>query len=266
METGSWGVPDSIVLQKTRHFIEKWEGGHHFMVAQTLSSHEPWDVPYHRLDDKILNAFAYTDYSVACMIDSLRQLPQWDNLLVIMIPDHGFLYRQSYKDPGFFHAPMLWLGGAVKAPRKIDVLMNQSDIAATLLSQLGIRHDEYRWSRNVLSRTYTYPFVYCNYPAGVLFADSTGVSIYDIDGEAMMTDLPANGGLRTMRAKAILQTSYDELNALRQPSLTKEAETPQQGKPDATARKARRHSKERPTPQQASFRPSRLRPASQPET
>ncbi len=266
METGSWGVPDSVVLQKTRHFIEKWEGGHHFLVAQTLSSHEPWDVPYHRLDDKILNAFAYTDYSVACMIDSLRQLPQWDNLLVIMIPDHGFLYQQSYKDPGFFHAPMLWLGGAVKAPRKMDILMNQSDIAATLLSQLGIRHDEYRWSRNVLSRTYTYPFVYCNYPAGVLFADSTGVSIYDIDGHVTMTDMPANGGLRTMRAKAILQTSYDELNALRQPSLTKEAQTPQQGKPDATARNGLSHSKEQPTPQQASFRPSRLRPASQPET
>ena len=212
METGSWGVPDSIVLQKTRHFIEKWEGGHHFMVAQTLSSHEPWDVPYHRLDDKILNAFAYTDYSVACMIDSLRQLQQWDNLLVIMIPDHGFLYRQSYKDPGFFHAPMLWLGGAIREPRRMQVLMNQSDIAATLLSQLGIRHDEYRWSRNVLSRTYTYPFVYCNYPAGVLFADSTGTSIYDIDGDAVMTEQPTDDtGLRIMRAKAILQTSYDEL-------------------------------------------------------
>ena len=198
-KSGCWGVNDSTALQKTCHFIAKWEGGPHFIVAQTLSSHEPWDVPYHRLEDEILNAFAYTDYSIACMIDSLKQLPQWDNLLVIMIPDHGFLYRQSYKDPGFFRSPMLWLGGAVKAPRKMDILMNQSDIAATLLSQLGIRHDEYRWSRNVLSSTYTYPFVYCNYPAGVLFADSTGTSIYDIDG-TRQNSLRPHAGFQTPHA------------------------------------------------------------------
>ena len=213
-KSGCWGVPDSVALQKACHLIEKWEGGHHFMVAQTLSSHEPWDVPYHRLEDEKLNAFAYSDYSVACMIDTLKQLPQWQNLLVIIIPDHGFLYKQSYKDPGFFRAPMLWTGGAVREPRRMQVLMNQSDIAATLLSQMGIRHDDYSWSRNVLSKDYTYPFVYCNFPAGVLFADSTGISIYDIEGDAVMTEQPADDGLRIMRAKAILQTSYDQLKEL----------------------------------------------------
>jgi phosphoglycerol transferase MdoB-like AlkP superfamily enzyme len=211
-----WGVDDSTALQKACHFIADWQDGNHFLVAQTLSSHEPWDVPYHRLEDEKLNAFAYTDYSIACMIDTLKQLPQWDNLLVIMIPDHGFLYKQSYKDPGFFRSPMLWTGGAIREPRRMQVLMNQSDIPATLLSQLGIRHDEYPWSRNVLSETYTYPFVYCNYPAGILFADSTGTSIYDIDGEAVMTEEPADDGLRIMRAKAILQTSYKQLKELHQ--------------------------------------------------
>ena len=216
-KSGSWGVPDSIACQKACEIVKDWQGGQHFLVVQTLSSHEPWDVPYHRLDDKKLNAFAYTDYSVACMVDSLRQLPQWDNLLVILIPDHGFLYKQSYDDPGFFRAPMLWLGGAVTEPRRMDILMNQSDIPATLLSQMGIQHKDFLWSRNVLSRTYTYPFVYCNYPAGMLFADSTGISIYDINGDAVMMEQPNDNGQRILRAKAILQTSYDQLNNLRLP-------------------------------------------------
>ena len=220
-KSGCWGVPDSIALQKVCQLVKGWEDGHHFLVAQTLSSHEPWDVPYHRLDDEILNAFAYTDYSIACMVDTLKQLPQWDNLLVILIPDHGFLYRQSYDDPGFFHSPMLWLGGAVREPRRMDVLMNQSDIAATLLSQMGICHDEYPWSRNVLSKTYTYPFVYCNWPAGLLFADSTGTSIYDLDGEAVIMEQPADGELRLQRAKTILQSSYDQLGEM--PSQTPRA-------------------------------------------
>ena len=147
-------------------------------------------------------------------MDSLRQLPQWQNLLVVIIPDHGYLYKQSYKDPGFFRAPMLWTGGAIREPRRMSVLMNQSDLSATLLSQMGIRHDDYPWSRNVLSQTYTYPFVYCNYPAGIMFADSTGTSIYDINGQAVMTEQPADDGLRTLRAKAILQTSYDGLTEM----------------------------------------------------
>lgn len=218
-KSGCWGVNDSTALQKACKLISNWEDGHHFLVAQTLSSHEPWDVPYHRLDDEILNAFAYTDYSIACMIDSLKLLPQWENLLVILIPDHGFLYKQSYKDAGFFRAPMLWTGGAIKEPRRMEVLMNQSDIPATLLSQLGIQHEEYIWSRNVLSKNYTYPFVYCNYPAGLLFADSTGTSIYDIDGEAVMVEEPSDGGLRIMRAKAILQTSYDQLEQMHRKQL-----------------------------------------------
>ena len=210
----AWGIYDSTACQKACQLISQWDEGHHFLVVQTISSHEPWDVPYHRLEDKILNAFAYTDYSISCMIDSLRQLPEWDNLLVIMIPDHGFLYQQSY-DPGFFRAPMLWMGGAIREPRRMDILMNQSDIPATLLSQMGIRHDEYPWSRNVLSKTYIYPFVYCNYPAGLLFADSTGTSIYDLDGEAAMMEQPADDGLRILRAKAILQTSYDQLQEIK---------------------------------------------------
>lgn len=214
-QSGCWGVPDSIAAQKAVRLISQWQPGeHHFMVLQTLSSHEPWDVPYYRLQDPKLNAFAYTDYSIACMVDSLRRLPQWDNLLVLILPDHGFLYQQNYDDPGFFRSPMLWLGGALRSPRKMDVLVNQSDIAATLLSQMGIRHDQFPWSRNVLSRTYTKPFVYCNYPAGLLYADPTGISICDIDGNVEMVTSPDDNGLRTLRAKAILQTSYDSLQAL----------------------------------------------------
>ena len=215
-EGNAWGLYDSISCQWARQIVGRWQGGRHFMVVQTISSHEPWDVPYHRLDDKILNAFAYTDHSVACMIDSLRRLPQWDNLLVVMLPDHGLLYRQTYDDPGFFRAPMLWLGGAVREPRRMDVLMNQSDLAATLLSQMGIRHDDYPWSRNVLSSSYTYPFVYCNYPAGLLFADSTGTSLYDLAGDVATVEQPSDDGLRILRAKAILQTSYDQLGEVRQ--------------------------------------------------
>ncbi len=205
-----WGVNDSVAASRTFEILRSkpvdtpWH-----LVFQTLSSHEPFEVPYHRLADKKLNAFAFTDACVGALVDSLRTLPSWDNTLIILLPDHGYLYDLTYENPEFFHCPMLWLGGAVRAPRRMTCLMNQSDLPATLLSQLAIPHTEFPWSRNVLSRHYSYPFVYCNYPSGILFRDSTGVSVYDIEGQRSITEFPSSSPERILKAKAILQTSYD---------------------------------------------------------
>lgn len=211
-----WGANDSVTARRTYEMIaggqmpEPWH-----MTFQTLSSHEPFEVPYHRLSDKKLNAFAFTDHCVTTLIDSLRNTPQWDNLLVILIPDHGFLYDLTYESPEFFHAPMLWLGGAIREPRRMEVLMNQSDLAATLLSQMGISHQDFPWSRNVLSRNYRYPFAYGSFPSGILFADSTGVSVFDITSRKPITEQPAPSPDRIHKAKTILQMSYDRLEQLR---------------------------------------------------
>ena len=207
-----WGVNDSTAAQRTFQLIRqmpKDEPWH--MVFQTLSSHEPFEVPYHRLEDKKLNAFAFTDQCVGQLVDSLKTLPEWDNMLVIMLPDHGYMYELTYEDPAFFHCPMLWLGGALREPRRMKMLMNQSDLPATLLAQMGIDHADFSWSRNVLSSSYTYPFVYSNYPSGILFADSTGVSVFDITSHSPITEEPSHSEERIRRAKALLQTSYDKL-------------------------------------------------------
>lgn len=211
-----WGANDSTTAMRTYQEIkkkpldEKWHFG-----FQTINSHEPFEVPYHRLKDKVLNAFAYTDMCVGMLVDSLKTTPQWDNMLIIVIPDHGFLYHLTYEDPEFFHCPMLWLGGAIKKPRVMHNLMNQSDLAATLLSQMGISHRNFPWSRNVLSKNYNYPFAYCSFPSGIMFADSTGVTVFDVTSQKPITERPKASDIRTKRAKAILQTSYDQLDELK---------------------------------------------------
>ena len=207
----SWGANDGTSAMKMYNTIREIRpDAQWMMVWQTLSSHEPWDVPYHRLADKKLNAFAYTDQCLGDLVDSLRTLPVWDNLLVVVIPDHGFLYEQTYDTSEFFHSPMLWLGGAVRQPRRMSVLMNQSDIAATLLAQMGLPHDTYPWSRNVLSPDYQ-PFVYCNYPAGLFYKDATGETLYDLTAQMPIpVDQPADS-LRLGKALSILRSSYVQI-------------------------------------------------------
>lgn len=214
LATGSWGANDSTSAMKLYHTIAEIRPDAQWMLVwQTLSSHEPWDVPYHRLDNKIENAFAYTDQCLGQFVDSLKTLPVWDNLLIIVIPDHGFLYRQTYDNGDFFHSPMLWLGGAIKEPRRISVLMNQSDIAATLLAQMGLPHGSLPWSRNVLAPDYQ-PFVYCTYPAGLFYKDETGETLFDLSAwKPVPIGEPADS-TRLQKALGILRHSYSLISNL----------------------------------------------------
>lgn len=46
-------------------------------LVQTSSSHEPFEVPFHRLDDKILNSFAYADSCVGDFVKQYQETPLW---------------------------------------------------------------------------------------------------------------------------------------------------------------------------------------------
>jgi phosphoglycerol transferase MdoB-like AlkP superfamily enzyme len=212
--SNAWGVNDDITFEYLYNQLRnrKEEGPWHTAFL-TLSSHEPFEVPYHRLEDKIPNAFAYTDECLGKFVDRLKQTPAWKDLLVICLPDHGFYYPREGSNamPRFYHIPLLWLGGAVKQPMQVDKIMNQTDLAATLLGQLGLEHTAFTFSRNVLGSDYKYPFAFYSFNNGFLFRDSTGVTVFDNNSGSILFDEPEADESRLDKGKAILQTVYDDL-------------------------------------------------------
>ena len=92
---------------------------------------------------------------------------------------------------------------------KIDTIVSQSDIAATLLGQMGISHEEFLFSRDVLADTYTYPFALHTYNNAFMFRDETGVTHYDNVSQRVL-DGPDQQ--REQTAKVILQTLYTDLS------------------------------------------------------
>lgn len=212
--SNAWGVNDDITFEYLYNQLRnrKEEGPWHTAFL-TLSSHEPFEVPYHRLEDKIPNAFAYTDECLGKFIDRLKQTPAWKDLLVICLPDHGFYYPREGSNamPRFYHIPLLWLGGAVKQPMQVDKIMNQTDLAATLLGQLGLEHTAFTFSRNVLGSNYKYPFAFYSFNNGFSFRDSTGVTVFDNNSGSILFDEPEADESRLDKGKAILQTVYDDL-------------------------------------------------------
>lgn len=211
--SSSWGAHDEYTFNRLYELIKSkplekpWHIG-----LLTLSSHEPFIVPYKRLADKRLNAFAYTDHCLGQFIDKLKELPVWNNLLVVCLPDHGSSSSLNVTSPDFYHIPMLWLGGAIGKPQVIHTLMNQNDMPATLLGQLGLPHKDFKYSRNIFSKQYTYPFAYSTFSDGFMFKDSTGVTIFDNVSKKALVNTPDNNQTRETKGKAILQWSYDELS------------------------------------------------------
>ena len=211
-----WGANDDITFRYLYEDIKSRDNQAPWLTTfLTLSSHEPFEVPYHRLDEMGLypNSVAFTDSCIGHFIEKLKELPVWKNTLVIFVSDHGYPYPKDVTgyEPRRYHIPMLWIGGAVKKPVVIDKLANQTDLAATLLNQLEIDHDAFTFSRNILSPDYP-EYAFYTYSNGFGFIDSTGISVYDNEGKKTLIETPREGSdLRLRKGKALLQTLYDDL-------------------------------------------------------
>lgn len=219
--TAKWGVRDDITFRTLYQQICEADTTKRFLMGySTLSSHEPWDVPDVRRQgdrktrrqgdfDEKQNAFYYLDQCIGDFIDKLKATPQWKDLLIVLIPDHGINYKDIDETRQVRnHIPMVWIGGAVKAPKRISRVCSQSDFAATLLGQMGIRHDDYTFSRDVLSENYTRRFAYHCYNNGFSIVDSTGFTVFDLTSEKTVVGSSTEA---VSLGKAILQTTSNDL-------------------------------------------------------
>lgn len=224
--SNAWGVNDHIVLDTfVRQILQKAAGREPFFSAcLTLSSHEPWEVPYHKIaGDMKANSFAYTDSCIGVFVDKLKASTAWNNLLVVFVADHGIPYPEGVTeaDPTKHHIPLLMTGGAIRHPLHVSKYCAQTDLAATLLAMLGLPHRQFRFSRNILSTSYRAPYTVHTFVGGVEYIDSTGVTIMDLTGNNTITNISNNPATaqqdsiqRIQRAKAYLQTTICDLDKL----------------------------------------------------
>jgi hypothetical protein len=86
--------------------------------------------------------------------------------------------------------------------------MNQSDLAATLMAQLGVKANDFIFSRNVLSPHYRPTCMMHAYKNGVNLIDTTGSSRFDlVDGQVIPAEEPPQPQA-THTVKALLQKVY----------------------------------------------------------
>ena len=217
---GKGGVHDGVAFNRLYDMLASRAsaGKPWFTAFLTQSSREPFEVPFKKFGDARRNAFAYTDHCIGEFMRRFRKSPLWKNTLVVLLPDHGTPYPKEGErfSPRFFRIPMIWTGGAVRRPQTVEKIMSQADLAATLLAQLGLGHADFRFSRNVLSADYTYPFAFYSFAGGFGFLDNSGVSVYDnASGKVVFNVAPEGDSLRVQKGKAILQTLYGNVGEMK---------------------------------------------------
>lgn len=208
--SAKWGAYDHVVLSRLLQDVDENPRRPFFKSVLTLNSHEPFDVPMHKLEHPYLNSVAYTDSCIGAFVEQLRQRDVWNDLLLVIMPDHAFRYPEDMSSSCVerHEIPMLWLGGALKQqPMRVDTICSQMDLARTLLSQMDLPADDFIFSKDIFGQR-TRKFAYYAFPDGFGLLDHSGVVIYD--NAAGVTQRCDNDTLLPM-GKAFLQSLYDDL-------------------------------------------------------
>jgi len=212
-----WGVHDEVLFQRMLSDLQQEAKNAevrkpHFRVLQTGSSHEPFEVPYKKLDNPRLNAFAYTDSVVGDFVCRFSRLPQWRNTVLVLVPDHLGAYPENIDNLSLerFQIPLIITGGAVSQNMQVPTIGSQHDIAATLLAQLGLPHADFQFSKDLFDPTSPH-FAFFTIPDAMGMVSDDNQWIYDNKSGRVVLDEGRVPGANAQRAKAYLQKLYDDI-------------------------------------------------------
>ncbi len=213
--TSKWGYADDVLSDYFVDHVAALNSADkpYFAVWQTLSSHEPFDVPVDSFEDRMLCSMYFADSCIGSVVERLRELDEWKNTLVIIIADHAYKYPYNIGANAAkrHHIPMLWLGGAVREPKVVENFCSQSDLAATLLAQLGCDASRFVLSRNIFApKSEEFGYYTFNNGFGVVQAD--GATVYDCTSNRVITDDASPE--REHIGKTMLQSTYQLIEKL----------------------------------------------------
>ena len=213
--TTSWGVHDQYVVNRFYDEIQDKKEPF-FATLFTLSSHEPYDVPLKHFKEKdettlFKNSIYYTDSIIGHFINRLKKDPLWKNTLIVFVADHGHPLpgHDAVDVPSKFHIPLIFSGGALTMKGKINTIGSQTDIATTLLDQLHLATNDFKWGKDLLDSS-ARQFAFYSFNNGFGLVTPSGTET--IDNVSKKT-IYKDAGFDTTEiklGKAYMQVSYQD--------------------------------------------------------
>jgi len=219
---GKLGIPDTYMLLWTAEDINM-QPEPFFTTVFTLSTHSPYDYPkifeeleWPQLEKQFVNSGKYTDIALKMFMDKARQQPWYDNTLFIFMADHSHPSYKNHPMESFdYHKiPLLFYGEPLQDSLRgatFDKICGNTDVPATILAQLGIKHDEFFWSKDVFNKCYR-PFAFFELNEGLGWKTDEGEFV--ISGNAVLTNTfpKEQSDSLTKQGKAYMQHHFDLFN------------------------------------------------------
>ncbi|NCD72032.1 LTA synthase family protein [Mucilaginibacter agri] len=191
-----WGAYDEVTLRKSVDYLDKQKHPF-FCYIQTLSNHEPFELlgkpkfPGKDMGNMFRSTAYYTDSCLNAYFEQAKKQPWYKNTLFVLVADHGHrLPRNTSEayDPRKYHIPLLFFGDVIKDEykgKKISALGGQTDIAATILGQLNLPSEDFKWSKNLLN-PYSKQFAFFDWDNGLGFIQPEQAVSYDNEGDKII--------------------------------------------------------------------------------
>jgi phosphoglycerol transferase MdoB-like AlkP superfamily enzyme len=219
-----WGAYDGVVFERQLQDLKNAKQPF-FSTLLTITNHEPFEVPgaykFGKKDniERFKSTAYYTDSCINSFLNNARKQSWYANTLFIFVADHGHLLPKNQYDvymPQRYHIPLLFYGEVIKEGYRgkiVDKLGSQQDLSATLLQQLQIPSNRFKWSKNLLN-PYSKNFAFFSWDNGLGFLHNGECVTFDPIGDQILYNSnKANKkqGEETLKyGQAYLQKAYQQ--------------------------------------------------------
>jgi phosphoglycerol transferase MdoB-like AlkP superfamily enzyme len=155
-----WGVADEDLFDLAIHHYSKLHaaGKPFFSIVMTTSNHKPYTfrpgleklgIPEQGGGRKA--GVRYADYALGYFLREAEKQPWFDDTIFVVVADHGArVYGKAEIPLDSYEIPMMIYAPKHIAPRRVDTLMSQIDIAPTVLGLLGLPYEAPFFGQDVL--------------------------------------------------------------------------------------------------------------------
>jgi len=155
-----WGVADEDLFDLAlRQFSAAHERGTPFFsIVMTTSNHKPYTFRPGLEDFGIPEkgggrkaGVRYADYALGYFLREAAKQPWFDDTVFVVVADHGArVYGQAEIPLRSYEIPLMIYSPGHVAPRRVDTLMTQIDVAPTVLGLLGLPYEAPFFGQDVL--------------------------------------------------------------------------------------------------------------------
>jgi phosphoglycerol transferase MdoB-like AlkP superfamily enzyme len=155
-----WGVADEDLFDLAiRHCTELHERGKPFFsIIMTTSNHKPFtfrpgleDLGIPERGGGRKAGVRYADYALGYFLREAEKQPWFDDTIFVVVADHGArVYGKAEIPLASYEIPLMIYAPKHIAPRRVDTLTTQIDVAPTVLGLLGLPYEAPFFGQDVL--------------------------------------------------------------------------------------------------------------------